>query len=143
MDVDALPVAEFAFPGPLRDRLVAAILTGAKTTTTSLLREYADTAGGEREPLPRAGDLAAVIDSRGRRVCVTEITGVRVCRLVEVTLEHAVGEGEGHDTVAAWRAGHEKFWHSAELRAELGDPGFVVDDDTMVVCEEFMVVRQA
>lgn len=29
MNLDELPVVEFAFPGPLRDRLVAAILAGA------------------------------------------------------------------------------------------------------------------
>ena len=34
---DRMPLAEFAFPGPLRDQLVAAILTGAKTSTTGLL----------------------------------------------------------------------------------------------------------
>ncbi|MDR3081890.1 MAG: RNA-binding protein, partial [Streptomyces sp.] len=36
----SLPRAEFAFPGLLRDRLVAAILCGAKTSTTGLLAEY-------------------------------------------------------------------------------------------------------
>jgi hypothetical protein len=30
---EELPVAEFGFPGPLRDQLVAAILAGTKTTT--------------------------------------------------------------------------------------------------------------
>ena len=39
MDAGRLSVGEFAFPGPLRDQLVAAILDGAKTTTTALLRE--------------------------------------------------------------------------------------------------------
>ena len=32
--------AEFGFPGPLRDKLVAAILDGAKTSTTALVVEY-------------------------------------------------------------------------------------------------------
>ena len=35
-----LPIAEFAFPGPLRDQLVAAILDGTKTTTTGLVADY-------------------------------------------------------------------------------------------------------
>ena len=35
-----LPVAEFGFPGPLRDQLVAAILDGSKTTTTGLVADY-------------------------------------------------------------------------------------------------------
>jgi hypothetical protein len=56
MSREGLPVAEFAFPGPLRDQLVAAILSGGKTTTTGLL------AGYERdgEPLPRPGSRQAV-----------------------------------------------------------------------------------
>ena len=40
MPADDLPVAEFAFPGPLRDQLVAAILAGEKTTTTGLVADY-------------------------------------------------------------------------------------------------------
>jgi hypothetical protein len=30
-------------------------------------------------------------------------------------------------------AGHERFWHSAEMREALGDPEFTLDDDTRVV----------
>jgi len=57
-----LPVMEFAFPGPLSDRLVNAIGSGAKTATSSLLRGYevAD------EPLPMVGDRSAVTDSGGK-----------------------------------------------------------------------------
>ncbi|WP_329492068.1 ASCH domain-containing protein [Kitasatospora sp. NBC_01246] len=127
---------QFAFPGPLRDRLVAAVVSGAKTSTTGLLAEYQH----EDEPLPRVGVRSAVIDSDGRAVAVTETTDVRVVPLAEVDLRHAVDEGEGFTTVAAWRAGHEDFWHSEELRAALGDPGFTVDDSTPVVLERFRVV---
>jgi uncharacterized protein YhfF len=54
-----LPAFEFAFPGPLRDRLVAAVLDGSKTTTSGLLQDYEI----DGEPLPVAGSRAAVIDS--------------------------------------------------------------------------------
>jgi len=131
-----LPRAEFAFPGPLRDRLVAAILSGSKTSTTGLLLEYER----ENEPLPRAGQRFAVVDSEDRRVAVIELTEVRVVRLADVDLQHAIDEGEGDESVAQWRAGHERFWHSAEVRAELSDPGFTVDDDTLVVAERFRLV---
>jgi uncharacterized protein YhfF len=80
LNLDDLPRAEFAFPGPLRDRL---------------------------------GD---------------------------VDLQHAVDEGEGDESVAHWRAGHESFWQSAEVRAELGDPSFTVNDDTLVLAQRFRVV---
>ncbi len=50
-DAAGLPTAEFAFPGRLRDRLVAAILDGSKTSTTGLAVEYEL----EDEPLPQVG----------------------------------------------------------------------------------------
>lgn len=127
---------EFAFPGPLRDRLVGAILSGAKTTTTGLAIEYER----DDEPLPTAGQRFAVLDSAGRRVAAIETVDVRVLRLADVDLRHAVDEGEGHTSVAQWRAGHERFWHGAESRAELGDPEFTVDDDTLVVAERFRLI---
>jgi uncharacterized protein YhfF len=49
-------------------------------------------------------------------------------------------EGEGDTSVAQWRAGHTKFWQSAEMRAALEDPEFTVDDTTMVVATRFVIV---
>ena len=134
---DDLPVAEFAFPGPLRDQLVAAILAGEKTTTTGLVADYEH----ENDPLPAPGLRQVVVDSAGRGVAVIEVTAVRVMRLADVGLDHALGEGEGFASVAQWRAGHEQFWHSAEMRQALGDPAFVVGDDTLVVVEEFRLIQ--
>ena len=135
MDIDGAP-AYFGFPGPLRDQLVAAILAGAKTSTSSLLAGYQR----EGEPLPRVGERSVVMDSADRPVAVIETTEVRVVRVGDVDRQHAVDEGEGYGSVAAWRAGHEEFWHSAEARAELGDPAFTVDDDTLMVAERFRLV---
>ena len=101
MPADDLPVAEFAFPGPLRDQLVAAILAGEKTTTTGLVADYEH----ENDPLPAPGLRQVVVDSAGRGVAVIETTAVRVIRLAEVDLDHALGEGEGFTSVAQWRAG--------------------------------------
>lgn len=90
-DAASLPTAEFAFPGRLRDRLVAAILDGSKTSTTGLALEY------EREErLPQVGDRSVLVDSDGRPVAVLEVTSVRVAPLAEVDLSHARDEGEGH-----------------------------------------------
>ncbi|MEU7256777.1 ASCH domain-containing protein [Streptomyces rimosus] len=135
---EPLPTFEFAFPGPLRDRLVAAVLSGAKTTTTGLLADYEH----EGDPLPQAGERYRVPASDGRPVAIIEVTEVRVLRLADVDLRHAVDEGEGHETLADWRADHETFWHSPEMREALGDPEFRVDDDTMVVTERFRVVER-
>jgi uncharacterized protein YhfF len=131
-----LGVGEFAFPGPLRDQLVAAIIAGTKTTTTGLLADYELDA----EPLPRPGDRQVVIDSAGTPVALIEIVHVRVVRVGEIDLAHAVGEGEGYGSVAEWRSGHERFWHSREYRHYRGDPAFTVTDDTLAVTEQFRVV---
>jgi len=132
-----LPEAEFAFPGPLRDALVAAVLTGRKTSTTSLLVEYTITG----EPLPVVGERQAVVDSCGNRVAVIETVAVDQVPLRQVPLQHAVDEGEGHETLAQWRADHERFWHGEDMRQSLGDATFTVDDGTMVVLERFRLVE--
>ncbi len=139
MNLDDLPLAEFAFPGPLRDQLVAAILAGTKISTSALVLFYER----ENEPLPTVGQLAAVVDSGGRRVAAIQVTEVRVVRLADVDLQHARDEGEGDESVAQWRAAHESFWHSAEVREELGDSGFTVTDDTLVMAERFQLVHIA
>jgi uncharacterized protein YhfF len=95
----------------------------------------------EDEPVPRAGRRLAVVDSADRRVAVIELTEVRVVRLADADLRHALDEGAGDESVAQWRAGHEAFWHSTEARAELGDPGFTVADDTPVPAQRFRLVH--
>ena len=91
MSAGDLPVVEFAFPGPLRDQLVAAILAGEKTTTTGLVTDYEHA----NDPLPVPGLRQVVVDSAGRPVAVIEATAVRVMRLADVDLDHALSEGEG------------------------------------------------
>jgi uncharacterized protein YhfF len=137
MNLDDLPRAEFAFPGPLRDQLVAAILSGTKTSTSGLVLGYER----ENEPLPKVGQLSAVVDSEDQRVAAIEVTEVRVVRLADVDLQHALDEGEGDASVAQWRTGHESFWNSAEVRAELGDPDFTVNDETLVLVQRFRLVH--
>ncbi len=132
----ALPPEEFAFPGPIRDELVAAVLSGTKTSTTALVADY-EHAG---DPLPQVGERAAVLDSDGRRVAVIETTDVRVVPLAEVDLQHALDEGEGYGSVAQWRATHERFWRSPEMLAALDDPDFTVDDSTPLLLQRFRLL---
>jgi uncharacterized protein YhfF len=138
-EIDRLPIAEFAFPGELRDRLVGLVISGRKTTTTGLLVEYEL----DDEAIGRPGDRSAVVDSSGRRVAVIELDEARVSRLADVDRRHALDEGEGDADVASWRASHERFWRSylPELRERLGDPAFDIGDDTLVVLERFRLVE--
>ncbi|MGW7516243.1 ASCH domain-containing protein [Streptomyces sp. NPDC054796] len=132
----SLPRAEFGFPGPLRDKLVNAILVGAKTATTSLLADYES----DGEPLPVVGNRYVVIDSDERPVAVIRLTDVQIVPLTEVGWEHVRDEGEGYRSVAEWRGGHEEFWESDEVRESLGDPGLTVNNNTLVVAERFRVI---
>ncbi|MCX4552029.1 ASCH domain-containing protein [Streptomyces sp. NBC_01267] len=127
-----------AFPGPLRDQLVQAVLRGEKVSTSGLLAEFE----AEKEELPPVGERSALIDSDGREVAVIEVTEVRVLRLGDVDLQHALDEGEGYTSVAEWRAGHERYWNGEEMREALGDEDFTVDDETMIVAERFRVVER-
>lgn len=133
-----LPLAEFGFPGDLRDRLVSAILSGKKTSTTGLLADYLVTG----DPLPEIGQRSIVIDSAGLPLGIVEGTRVRTVALKDVDLQHVLDEGEDDHDVATWRTGHEEFFHCPQMREALGDPEFTVDDDTLVVLEEFKLLRQ-
>ena len=133
-----LPRAEFGFPGSLRDRLVAAILDGAKVSTTGLLEEYRR----EGTPVGSPGDRELVVDSEGRGVAVIETTEVDVRRMGDVDLAFAIDEGEGFETVEAWRGAHVRFFTSPEMTAALGEPPVAIDDDTLVVCSRFRLVER-
>lgn len=128
-----LPRGEFAFPGPLRDAFVTAILDGTKTTTTSLLAEHPR----DHDPREDVGTLEAVLDSHDNVVCAIRTIEVQVCRLADVSDEHAIAEGEGYADASEWRAGHEEFWRSPEFVEYIGE--LEIDDDTQVVCQRFAV----
>lgn len=136
---DLPPFAEFAYPGPLRDLLVAAILSGKKTATTGLV------AGLEVEgdPMPEAGQRETVIDSDGVPVAIIELERVEFMRLAEVGLDVALAEGEDYDSVEGWRAAHEEFWEEylVELRAAPGFEDLTITDDTPVYVEWFRLVE--
>ena len=137
MNLEGLPTVYFAFPGPLRDRIVTDILSGAKTTTSGLVLWFER----EKAPLPEAGTQSVVVDSGDRPVAVIELTEVRVVRLADVDPRHARDERAGGQTVAQWRTEHEEFWHSPSMREALGDPDFTVADDTLVLAQRFRVVH--
>ena len=132
---DDLARLEFADPGPIRDQVVAAILAGAKTTTTGLVLEYERTGVA----LPEAGWQYVVLDSAAGPAAVIEMTEVRKVRIADIDLRHVLDDGD--ESVADWRAAHEEYWHSAELREVLGEPEFTADDETVVLAQRFRLVR--
>jgi uncharacterized protein YhfF len=125
---------ELGVPGPMRDRLVSAVLAGEKIATSSLLAQYED----DGEPLPMAGERRVIIGSSGEEVALVEIAEVSVIRLGDADQRLAHDEGEGFRSVAEWREAHEDFWRR-EVLSELRRPR-PLDDDTEVVVERFRVV---
>jgi uncharacterized protein YhfF len=133
-------IAEFGFPGELRDRLVAAVLSGAKTATTGLLVEWEL----DGEPVPAAGERMVVVDSAELPVAVIELVDVQVLALGDVDIDTATAEGEGFAGVEEWRVAHEAFWngYADDLRARLGDQSWRLVDDTPLVVERFRLVER-
>ena len=139
-DLASLHTWGFGDPGPLRDELTALALSGAKTTTASLLADFEM----EGEELPKEGQRDVLVDSAGRPVAVVETISCRVCRLADVDDQHAIDEGEGYADATEFRVAHEGYWNSYIdlVRAHLGDPTFVLGDDTPVVLERFRIVER-
>jgi uncharacterized protein YhfF len=132
---------ELGFRGtPLREQLVAAVLRGEKTATAGLLVDFER----DGEPVPEPGQRFLLVDNDDRGVAVVETTEVRVLRVGDCDLQFARDEGEGFETVAAWREAHDGFWRGYvdEVRAYLGDPDWFVTDNTLFVAERFRVVER-
>lgn len=135
-----LPVTAFAFPGPLRDELTALVLAGTKTATAGLVADYIV----DGDLIPRPGDREVVIDSQLRPVAIIETTRCEVTTISRVSDAFARDEGEGFADATDWRHAHERFWGSYldDLRRDLGDPTFTLQDSTPVVCQWFRLVER-
>jgi uncharacterized protein YhfF len=121
---DAAPM-ELGYPRTdLRRRLVDAVLRGEKTATAGLRSDY-----GPDDRLPQAGDRSLLLGFDNEPVGTVETTEVHIVRAGDIDLDFARDEGEGFDTVAQWRAAHERFW--AEQ---------TITDDTLIVAERFRLV---
>lgn len=111
------------------DELLALVLSGTKTATSSALHDY-EAAG---EPLPREGDLSIVLDGQDRAAAVIRTLRVEVTPFDDVDTRHAHAEGEGDRTLASWRNVHERFWRAHS------EGGFA--PEMLVVLEAFELVH--
>jgi len=123
--------------GGLGDRLLAAVLLGEKTATSSLAVEYLS-----GEPLPRVGEQSELVDRDGQSHGLIETTRVRIFSLDEVGDDVARDEGEGFTDAADWRRAHSMFWHEilGMIRADAGDPFWVLRESEPVVVEWFRLL---
>jgi uncharacterized protein YhfF len=112
----------------LRRKLVEAVLRGEKTSTAGRAEEFAPHTD---DPLPKPGDRWLMLGYDDEPVAVVETTSVQIVPAGEVDLQFARDEGEGFETVADWRAAHERFWSE-----------HTITDETPIVCECFRVVER-
>lgn len=129
-------VLKLGDPGPLRDRLVAAVLAGDKTATSGLRALYED----EGLEIPVAGEKRQLLDSRDIPVATVELTDVRIMRMGEADMDLVRAEAGSFDTVAGYRERHEAFWASAIIPNLKNVPAPALDDDTEVVVIRFRVL---
>lgn len=130
---------DFGYPGDggLGDRLIAAVLAGVKTATSSLAVGYLD-----GTPLPRVGERLTLVDHAGTAHGILETVRVRIVPLDLVGDDIAHAEGEGFRDAAEWREAHERFWNETAhfLREESGDPHWVLRASEPVVVHWFHLV---
>lgn len=112
----------------LRRKLVDAVLRGHKIATAGLASEFAP---HTEDPLPKPGDHWRLLGYDDEPIGVVETIGVQVVPAGDVDLQFARDEGEGFESVADWRAAHERFWSDHEIT-----------DDTLIVCEHFRFVER-
>ncbi|ADG74070.1 protein of unknown function DUF437 [Cellulomonas flavigena DSM 20109] len=123
----APPAWSFGDDARLADELLALVLAGRKTATSTALVEFG------AEPLPKVGDVSIVLDSAGDPRALLRTTAVEVLPFDQVGADLAAAEGEDDLTLESWRRQHEVYW-----RRVLGDDAFSSSMD--VVTERFELV---
>jgi uncharacterized protein YhfF len=109
----------------LRRELVNAVLRGEKTATAGLLEDFE----AEGVQPGSAGDRRILLGYDDEPVAVVEITESRVVPAAEIDEEFARDEGEGFDSVEAWRLAHERFFDRP------------IGPETQIVAVRFRVVE--
>jgi uncharacterized protein YhfF len=121
----------------LGDRLLAAVLRGEKTATSSLAVEYLS-----GEPLPQVGQRLTLVDHDGRSHGVVETTRVAVFPLHLVGDDVAHDEGEGFADATEWRRDHQAFWVDVAhvVCADARDPDWQLREAEPVVVHWFRLM---
>lgn len=122
----------FGHTPALNDSLLALVLSGQKTATSSAHPAYLAT----NEPLPAPGDLSIVLDSNGTPRCVIETTQITILPFRDMTFDLCRLEGED-DNLASWQHNHE-----IAFRASEAEEGYTFTPDMKVVFEQFVLVYQ-
>jgi uncharacterized protein YhfF len=131
-EVDYVVVAFCRAMDPQRATHLAALtLSGAKTATASLARDY----GEGTEPLPAIGDHVVLTDGNLVPVCIWRTIEVQVKPMNEADAAFARAEGEDDLSLAAW---HKR--QQAYFGFQAQQESFELRDDMPTVFERLEVV---
>lgn len=129
---DAAPEAwAFGATPEHADQLLALVLAGTKTATSSALWDFE----ADGEAVPEVGSWNIILDGSGRPTALVQTVGITIVPFDEVTAAHAYAEGEDDRSLASWRDEHEKYWRRYSTNAR----GF--DRRMPIVCEDLRLVH--
>jgi uncharacterized protein YhfF len=115
----------------LADRIAELIVSGVKTTTSSLLWSQQKHKWRLEEP----GDKSIVLDSHKNPVCVVQIEQVYIKPFDEVDEEFVYNYGEGDRTMNFW---NKNMWEY--YKEECMELGKKARKDMPMICQVFRVV---
>lgn len=119
-------------------RIIAQVLSGERTMTIALAREW-DLEGGP----PRPGQVLPVLDHRGRRHGTVEVVRVAVVTFDQIDEDVAPAQGFGRESsLEEWRERVRRFYESyrADMAVMLGEAGWRFSGDEPMVITGFRVV---
>lgn len=90
----------------LADELLALVLAGTKTGTSSALVDY----DAEDTPIPVVGELSIILDGAGHPAALIRTTQVQVEAFDDVDADFAAAEGEDDRSLESWRTEHTKYF---------------------------------
>ena len=127
------PAWSFGDSPRLADELLALVLDGTKTATSTALESF----DHDGEPMPAVGDLSILLDGAGWPRALIRTTSVETVPFAEVSEELAAAEGEDDLSLDSWRREHEVYF-----RRVLEGTGTAFGPELPVVVERFEVIHQ-
>lgn len=123
----------FGHSSEMADELLALVLRGEKTGTSSLHLFYEL----EQELLPQVGSYSVLLDGADQAQAIICTQVVDILPYSQVSEVHGYLEGEGERNLAYWRSVHRPYFER-----ELQEYQMTFTEDLLLVYELFEVVYQ-
>lgn len=132
---DNYQVWSFGDSPEMADELLACVLSGEKTGTSSLHLLYELEL--EQENMPEVGEYSVILDGNDEAQAIIGTKVVEIVPYANMSEVHAYLEGEGSRTLAYWRSVHQPFFEK-----ELAEYQLAFSEDMLIVYELFELLFQ-